>query len=87
MLSLICWKTKNFSLSSIACDEVTICHVIKKFDDVYPIDPSISDCVSPKGPDLDYAKVEFVAPMAPSITKDKPCAIDEGSMSDYCRFA
>jgi len=39
------------------------------------------------GPDLDYAKVEFVAPVPPSVTAGEPNAINKDSTSNYCRFA
>jgi len=66
---------------------VTIFDEIEKFDDLCSTKPPIFDCVSIKDPDLDYAKVKFVAPGPPSITKNKPYAINKGSTSDYCRFA
>ena len=57
-------------------------------DDVcYCNDPPIFDWVSTIGPDLNYAKVEFVAPITPGITKDGPSASNECSLSAYCRFA
>jgi len=45
------------------------------------------DLVSTKGPNLDYAKAEFAAPIPPSITKDKPYAFNLGYLSDSCKFA
>jgi len=45
------------------------------------------DLVSTKGPNLDYAKAEFAAPIPPSITKDGPSSFNESSLSAYCMFA
>ena len=50
-------------------------------------DPHMFDCVCPKGPDLNSAKVGSVAPVPPSVAEDQPCAVNKGSMSDHCRFA
>ena len=43
--------------------------------------------VSTTDPDLDSDEVEFVAPVPPSITKDKPSVSNEGSLSAHCRIA
>jgi len=45
------------------------------------------DWISTKGLGLDYAKVEFAAPMPPNITEDRHSSIHEGSLSAYCMFA
>jgi len=50
-------------------------------DDVWPCTkPSMFDWVFVKGPDLDYAKVEFAAPIPPSIIEDGPSAFNEGPL-------
>ena len=64
----------------ISCD-------IKMYSVLYRTDPPMFDFVSSKGPNLDYAKVEFIAPIPPRITEDEAYAINEGSTSDYCRFS
>ena len=38
----------------------------------------MSDWVSIMSLDLDYAEVEFAAPIRPSITEDKPSDFNEG---------
>jgi len=48
-------EDQNFSLSSFVCDEVSVSHKIEKFDKLCPSDPPMSNCVSTRGPKLDYA--------------------------------
>ena len=63
-----------------------VSHEIEMYDYLCHTDPPLFNRVFTKSPDLDYAKAEFVGLVPPSITKDNPYAINEGSTSDYCRF-
>ena len=51
------------------------------------LDPSWSDWISTEDPDQGYVKVEFAAPMPPTIPEVEAYASNESFMSDYCRFA
>ena len=55
--------------------------------DVCPNDPHLLGCESTKGQELDYAKVDLVAHLPPSIAKYEPCAVNEGPLNDYYRFS
>jgi len=50
-------------------------------------DPSDFDWISTEYPNQRYVKVEFTAPMPPSIPKVEAHTSNESAMSDYCRFA
>ena len=77
----------NVFPSLFSYDKVTISHEINMYGDLCGIDPPMFDWVSNYGPGLDYAKVEFAAPILPDITEDRPSAFNEGSLNAYCRFA
>ena len=75
------------SLASFVSDKVLFSHEIE-MDYVWCCThPSMFDWISSKGPNLDYAKVEFVTPMPPIITEDRPLTFNEGSLRVYHRFA
>jgi len=81
------FEDRNFYPFSFACKELRVSHEIGTSYDLCHTSPPMLDCVDTKAPDLAYAKVDFVAPERPSITKDEPYAINKGSTSDYCMFA
>jgi len=81
------FEVRSVSVTSFLSDKVPNSHGID-MDDVWCcIDPPMFDWVSNYGPGLDYAKVEFAAPILPDITEDRPSAFNEGSLNAYCRFA
>ena len=50
-------------------------------------DPPNFDWISIEDPDQGCFKVEFAAPLPPSIPKAEVHTSNESAMSDYCRFA
>jgi len=50
-------------------------------------DPPDFNWIFTENPDQGYVKVEFAAPMPPSILEVEAHASNESTMSDYCRFA
>ena len=55
-----------------------VSHEIETYDVLCRTDPPMFDFTSTKGPELDHAKVKFIAPVPTSVTEDKPYAINEG---------
>jgi len=55
--------------------------------DACPNVPYVFAYVFIKGHILDYAKMDLVENLLPSIVKDKPCAYNEHYFSDYYRFS
>ena len=68
------------------CD-ITISNEIVKFDALCLSDPQKINYKSTRGQDLDCAKMDFSARLPPCIAKDKPSAVNEDSLSNYCKFA
>ena len=79
------FEDRNPFLSSFAFEEVMVSDEIEMHDVLCHTDPLMFDCVSTKGPDLDYAKVEFIAPMPPSVIENKPYAINEAVSYTHLR--
>ena len=80
-------ENQNFPSPLSVFEEDSDFHNIGSFDDSWHVNPFVFECVTSEGLDLDYARVEFNAPMPPSVTRGEPYATNEVSMSNYCRFA
>jgi len=65
---------------------VVLSNEVVQFDDLCPNDPQLLDYVSMEDLGLGYAKAELVGNSPPSMLKDEPYVVNEGSMSGYCRF-
>jgi len=80
-------EKKVVSLNSSLVDAFLLSYEIDMEDVLNCQDPPDFDWISIKDPDQGYAKVEFAAPMPPSILEVEAHASNESTMSDYCRFA
>ena len=81
------FENQNILSSSSTLEEDMDFPEIGPFNNWWDVDPFMFECVTFVGLGLDYVRVEFNAPTTPSIVKDEIYAINEVSMSDYCRFA
>ena len=83
----VLFENQNIPSPSSALEEDMDFHQISSFDIWWRVDPFVFECVTSAGLRLDYARVEFNAPVPPSIVEDTTYATNEVSMSDYCMFA
>ena len=68
------FENQSFPSYSSNFEEDSDFHGIGLSDDWWHVNPFVLECATSKELSLDYARVEFNAPTAPSITKDEPYA-------------
>jgi len=71
-----------FTYSYYGCDAIDLVK-LEHLTEMTKYDTSNLNCALFEGQRLDYVKVES---MPPSIVKGKPYAVDEGYLSDLCKF-
>ena len=81
------FENKNFLSRFSTSEEDSDFYEIGLFDDWWHVGPFVFECVTSEGLNLDFARVEFDAPVPPSVTKDEPYATNVVSMIDYYMFA